>query len=79
MGRHWEMYHYRDDATDPSIDIYTMFGTIGNHSSYFGLAPNHNIGFSILAVNDGDDAADLNVYADILLSPLLQFDALARE
>lgn len=79
VGRPWEIYHYHGDATDPIMDIYTKSGTIGKYTSYFGLAPDYNVGFSILAVNDDNNAADLNAYADVLLIALLQIDALARE
>lgn len=67
VGRPWEIYHYGDLATDPVIDIYTKTGTVGRYSSYFGLVPSHDVGFAILAVDQGSDAPDLNAYADITI------------
>jgi len=45
--------------------------------SYFGLSPDYNIGFVILAV-DSVRAPDLNAYADVALGALLNIDQLAR-
>jgi CubicO group peptidase (beta-lactamase class C family) len=67
VGRPWEIYHYGNMPTDPIIDIYTKTGSIGRHSSYFGLVPSHDVGFVILAVDTHQEAPDLNAYADITL------------
>lgn len=67
VGRPWEIYHFGNEPTDPVIDIYTKKGSVGRYSSYFGLAPSHDVGFAILAVDTGDDAPDLNAYADVTL------------
>lgn len=78
VGRPWEIYHSSGNATDPVIDIYTKAGSIGRYSSYFGLAPDYDVGFAILAVDEVTDAPDLNAYADLVLAALLQIDQLAR-
>ena len=67
VGRPWEIYHYGATPTDAIIDVYTKSGTVGKYSSYFGLVPSYDVGFAILAVDNGSDAPDLNAYADITL------------
>lgn len=78
VGRPWEIYHYGTLPTDPVIDIYTKTGTVGRYSSYFGLVPSHDVGFAILAVDQGPEAPDLSAYADITIgehtSPNLAYD-----
>jgi CubicO group peptidase (beta-lactamase class C family) len=67
VGRPWEIYHYGATPTDPITDVYTKSGTVGKYSSYFGLVPSYDVGFAILAVEGGEEAPDLNAYADITL------------
>ncbi|KAL1617410.1 hypothetical protein SLS56_010988 [Neofusicoccum ribis] len=78
VGRPWEIYHFGINATDPVVDIYTKTGSIGRYSSYFGLAPDHNVGFSILAYDEDIESPDLNAYADVALEALLAIDQLGR-
>lgn len=78
VGRPWEIYHYGDDAIDPIIDVYTKTGNIGKYSSYFGVVPALDVGFTILAV-DTEAPADLNAIADIMLGALLQIQDLGRK
>lgn len=54
----------------PIIEIYTKYGAHGLYSPYFGLVPDHNVGFVILSA-DTDKAADLNAYADLLAQYLI--------
>ena len=70
VGRPWEIYHYSATPTDAIIDVYTKSGTVGKYSSYFGLVPSYDVGFAILAVDSGNEAPDLNAYADITLGGL---------
>ena len=49
---------------------YTQFGTQGLYSSYFGLAPDWGIGFTILS-RDTEAAADLNAHVDLVSVYLL--------
>ncbi|KAK3704710.1 hypothetical protein LTR37_013684 [Vermiconidia calcicola] len=79
VGRPWEIYHFGDAATDPIIDVYTKTASVGRYSSYFGLAPSHDVGFAILAVDTETEAPDLNAYADIVLGALGQIDELTRK
>lgn len=72
VGRPWEIYHYSITPTDPIVDIYTKLGTVGRYSSYFGLVPSYDVGFAILAVDGGEEAPDLNAYADITLGECIQ-------
>lgn len=81
VGRPWEIYsygEYNDERIYPIIDIYTKTGSIERYSSYFGLAPAFDVGFTILAV-DTEAAADLNAIADIVLGALLQIQDLGRQ
>ncbi|KAL1619036.1 hypothetical protein SLS54_006887 [Diplodia seriata] len=82
VGRPWEIYHFGLNATDPVVDVYTKTGGIGKYSAYFGVAPDHDVGFSILASDDGESggaAPDLNAYADVALEALLAVAALGRK
>ncbi|GAB7329107.1 hypothetical protein MBLNU13_g00940t1 [Cladosporium sp. NU13] len=78
VGRPWEIDYYRASPADAIIDVYTKSGTVGKYSSYFGLVPSYDVGFAILAVDNGREAPDLDAYADITLGALLQTDELAR-
>ncbi|KIW36324.1 uncharacterized protein PV06_11422 [Exophiala oligosperma] len=71
-GRPWIIYKSTQDQSpiNPVIDIYTSYGSVGLYSSYFGLVPDYNVGFVILAA-DEVAAADLNVYVDIVADKLL--------
>lgn len=65
---------YRATLTGTSIGaltpIYTQFGTQGLYSSYFGLAPDWGVGFTILSA-DTTAPADLNAYVDLMVEHLL--------
>lgn len=76
VGRPWEIYHYGNRSTDPIIDIYTKSGSIGRYSSYFGIAPDFDLGFVILAVDAVSPAPDLNAYADLVLDALFPLQEL---
>jgi hypothetical protein len=71
-GRPWIIYKSTEDQStiNPVIDIYTSYGSVGLYSSYFGLVPDYNVGFVILAV-DELSAPDLNVHVDIVADMLL--------
>ncbi|KAL9082398.1 MAG: hypothetical protein Q9165_008903, partial [Trypethelium subeluteriae] len=59
---------------------YTQFGTQGLYSSYFGLAPDWGIGFTILS-KDTEAAADLNAHVDLVsvyLLPALEREAMEQ-
>ncbi|KAJ3484691.1 hypothetical protein NLG97_g6995 [Lecanicillium saksenae] len=66
VGYPWEIYR-SGDATSPILAVLTKSGAIGSYASYFGVSPDLDVGFAILArdftVTDGK--LDLNVYADI--------------
>ncbi|KAK4497020.1 hypothetical protein PRZ48_011469 [Zasmidium cellare] len=79
VGRPWEIYHYASKRTNPIVDVYTKSATVGRYSSYFGVSPDNEVGFSILAVNSEGEAPDLNAYADLMLFALLQIQELGRK
>ncbi|EXJ79009.1 hypothetical protein A1O3_08510 [Capronia epimyces CBS 606.96] len=71
-GRPWIIYKSTKDQSpiNPVIDIYTSYGSVGLYSSYFGLVPDYNVGFVILAADEAS-APDLNVHVDIVADMLL--------
>ena len=77
-GRPWETYRAGRAAVAPVVDVWTKSGHLGPHyASYFGLVPDFDVGFAVLAhdggVRDGSRPLDLNVYADVVgeaLGPL---------
>lgn len=67
VGRPWEIYRSGSTSISPVLSALTKSGTIGQYASYFGVVPELNAGFAILAHDDtvADGKLDLNVYADI--------------
>jgi hypothetical protein len=53
------------------IDVYTVYDNFGLYSSYFGLVPDYNVGFAILAA-DTVSNADLNAHADIVGEAIIE-------
>ncbi|KAK1656495.1 beta-lactamase/transpeptidase-like protein [Colletotrichum phormii] len=78
VGRPWEIYHAGQYANSSILDVFTKTGLIGHYASYFGLAPDFNAGFAILA-HDTEAARgpDLNVYADIISLAVVQLQKFA--
>ncbi|KAM5350135.1 hypothetical protein ACJ41O_006640 [Fusarium nematophilum] len=72
VGRPWEVYRSGPSAISPVVDALTKAGTIGQYASYFGLAPDFDTGFAILAHDSTveDRKLDLNVHADIVSEAL---------
>lgn len=75
VGRPWEIYH--SGGNDSVADVYTKPGSIGRYSSYFGFAPDYDVGFVILAVDEVKKAPDLNAYVDVAFYALLEIQKLA--
>ena len=73
VGRPWEVYRAGQSAISPILDVLTKSGTLGQYASYFGLTPDMNAGFAILAhdASVADRKLDLNVYADIVSEALV--------
>lgn len=73
VGRPWTIFSnrlYRNAG--PVIDIYTQVGSIGQYSSYLGLAPDFGVGFAILAADaSAETGPDLNAYADAIGAALV--------
>ncbi|KAK9413683.1 putative Beta-lactamase-related domain-containing protein [Seiridium unicorne] len=78
VGRPWEIYHAGENANSSILDVFTKTGEIGQYSSYFGLAPDFNAGFAILA-HDTEGNPDLNVYADVVSLALLTLEQVAAK
>jgi hypothetical protein len=81
VGRPWEVYRAGSTAISPVLDVLTKSGTIGQYASYFGLTPDFNAGFAILAHDSAveDRKLDLNVYADIVSESLGYMQAFAAK
>ncbi|KAJ4186497.1 hypothetical protein NW767_008821 [Fusarium falciforme] len=81
VGRPWEVYRAGSTAISPVLDVLTKSGTIGQYASYFGLTPDFNAGFAILAHDSTveDRKLDLNVYADIVSESLGYMQASAAK
>ncbi|KAJ4327411.1 hypothetical protein N0V84_002182 [Fusarium piperis] len=81
VGRPWEVYRAGSTAISPVLDVMTKSGTIGQYASYFGLTPDFNAGFAILAHDSTveDRKLDLNVYADIVSESLGYMQAFAAK
>lgn len=79
LGRPWEIYRAGQYANSSILDVFTKTGSgIGYYSSYFGVAPDFNVGFAILA-HDTIMSPDLNVIADIVSLALVQMQELAAQ
>ncbi|KAI9720082.1 MAG: hypothetical protein M1828_005810 [Chrysothrix sp. TS-e1954] len=64
VGRPWEIYSA--PAGENTIKaLYTKTGKLGKYGSYLGLAPDYNVGFSLLVAGEDIDNT-LNVYADLI-------------
>ncbi|KAH8660159.1 beta-lactamase/transpeptidase-like protein [Xylariales sp. PMI_506] len=78
VGRPWEIYHAGEYANSSILDVYMKSGVIGQYSSYFGLAPDFDVGFAILA-HDTVVNPDLNAYVDIISLALAELEELAAQ
>ncbi|GKT42781.1 beta-lactamase-like protein sdnR [Colletotrichum spaethianum] len=78
VGRPWEIYHAGQQVNNTIVDVFTKTGSVGHYASYFGLAPDFNAGFAILAHDtEAPRGPDLNVYADIVSLAIVQLQKLA--
>ncbi|KAK8140031.1 beta-lactamase family protein [Apiospora sp. TS-2023a] len=84
VGRPWEIYRAGGSAISPIVDVWTKSGSLGSHyASYFGLVPDFDVGFAILAhdggggARDGNRSLDLNVYADVVSEALGHLQSMA--
>lgn len=62
----------------PVIDVFTARGNFGAYSSYFGLVPDYNVGYAVLAADEVANA-DLNPYVDLVSDILPALEAAAAE
>ncbi|KAK8083969.1 hypothetical protein PG996_002750 [Apiospora saccharicola] len=66
VGRPWEINRAGGSAISPIVDVWTKSGSLGSHyASYFGLAPDFDVGFAILAHDGGGGARDGNRPLDL--------------
>ncbi|OHE99501.1 hypothetical protein CORC01_05301 [Colletotrichum orchidophilum] len=78
VGRPWEIEHAGQHANSSIVDIFTKKDLMRHYRSYFGLVPDFNAGFAILA-HDTEAARrpDLKVYADIVSLAVVRLQKLA--
>lgn len=81
VGRPWEVYRAGGSAISPIIDVSTKSGALGPYASYFGLAPDFDVGFAILAHDKAvpERGLDLNVYVDVVSGALASLQGLAAK
>ncbi|KAM0263180.1 hypothetical protein ACHAQJ_001335 [Trichoderma viride] len=79
VGYPWEIYRAGESPISPILDVLTKSGAIGPYASYFGISPDYNIGFAILArdFTSITGQLDLNAYADVASDSLSSFQGVA--
>ena len=77
VGMPWEIYTAATEITDHVVDAYTARGNFGLYSSYFGVVPDYDIGFAILAA-DAEKNADLNAYSDTVAGVIPALEIVAQ-
>ncbi|PGH01412.1 hypothetical protein AJ80_09012 [Polytolypa hystricis UAMH7299] len=65
IGYPWVIYSGGNYPNTSMVDVYTALSDVGLYSSYIGLVPDFNVGFTILAA-DSVSSPDLNAHADII-------------
>lgn len=54
VGRPWEIFRYNENtAQHRVVDIYTKSGDVGGYHSVIALAPEFNVGFSVMTAGNG--------------------------
>ncbi|CAG8921609.1 unnamed protein product [Penicillium salamii] len=76
VGAPWEIYSH---STPRRVDLYSKAGDIGSYSSFIGLSPDHDTGFTILVAGSSNTHQSTAVIADIVADTLLPtLDTVAR-
>lgn len=70
IGYPWVIYSGGNYPNTSMVDVYTSLSNVGLYSSYLGLVPDFNAGFTILAA-DTVSSPDLNAHADIIADVLM--------
>ncbi|EFR00001.1 hypothetical protein MGYG_03008 [Nannizzia gypsea CBS 118893] len=70
VGYPWVIYSGGDYPNTSIIDVYTALSSVGLYSSYIGLVPDFNVGFTILAT-DSNTSPDLNAHTGVIGDNLL--------
>ncbi|KAF3482625.1 uncharacterized protein GIQ15_05384 [Arthroderma uncinatum] len=70
VGYPWVIYSGGGYPDTSMIDVYTALGNVGLYSSYIGLVPDFNVGFTILA-KDSSTSPDLNAHTGVIGDALL--------
>lgn len=82
VGRPWEIFHAPISSGIGTliIDAFTKNGMgIPHYSSYFGLTPDLDVGFAILAHDTVVQTPDLNVHVDILAETIGKMSSAAAQ
>lgn len=70
VGAPWEIYTF---LTPRRVDLYSKAGDIGLYSSFMGLSPDHDVGFTVLVAGENSHQMTAKIsemVADILLPTL---------
>ncbi|OIW35475.1 beta-lactamase/transpeptidase-like protein [Coniochaeta ligniaria NRRL 30616] len=70
VGGPWEVYRAPFVTSQLILDVLLKSGEVGAYSSYLGLVPDLGMGFAVLAHDESGQAADLNVYVDVVADGL---------
>ncbi|KAM5464741.1 hypothetical protein MauCBS54593_006834 [Microsporum audouinii] len=70
VGYPWVIYSGGGYPNTSMIDVYTALSSIGLYSSYIGLVPDFNVGFTVLAA-DSKTSPDLNPHVGVIGDALL--------
>lgn len=72
VGYPWEIYRSGSTPISPIVQGLTKSGAIGPYASYFGISPDFNVGFALLArdYTAEDGQLDLNAYVDVVSESL---------
>ncbi|KAJ6007095.1 hypothetical protein N7499_000759 [Penicillium canescens] len=72
VGAPWEIYSFTTDSR--RVDLYSKAGDIGVYSSFIGLSPDYNAGFTVLLAGDSNPhqmtATVAEMIADLVLPTL---------
>lgn len=81
VGYPWEIYRAGSKPISPIFAALTKSGAVGPFASYFGISPDFNVGFALLArdYTAKPGQLDLNAYVDVIsesIGPLARVAAM---
>jgi hypothetical protein len=77
IGAPWEIYGFQTD--DRRVDLYSKAGDLGVYSSFMGLFPDYNAGFTVLLAGDSSPHQMTAKLAEMIADTMLPaFEEVAR-